>query len=86
MSMVLPTQRQKILDNWSGLDYKAKFDNVRSPVGIPLWVGEENQRRLRSYALLESYSRMRAATGSSKTPRRTAVVNTVTRSSSWRQL
>jgi hypothetical protein len=56
MTSALPTQAPKTLDNWSNLDYKQRFWYLMiSPIAIPLWVGEDNQRRLRAYTLLESY-------------------------------
>lgn len=51
----LATRRIKTLDNWTPLDYKESFNDVRTPLSVPGWVGPENQRRLRSYAMLESY-------------------------------
>lgn len=54
--MLLPRQQAKTLDNWSNLDYKQKFFRwLVSPITIPMWVGEHNERRLRAYTLLESY-------------------------------
>jgi len=52
----LPRQQVKVLDNWSNLDYKQKFwRSLITPVSIPMWVGTENERRLRAYTMFESY-------------------------------
>lgn len=54
-SVVLPTQRPKSLDNWTGLDYKGTFNDVRTPIVVPGWIPEDAIRRLRAYCLYESY-------------------------------
>ena len=54
--LIAPTQNPKTLDNWSAMDYKQKFmRSIVTPIVIPMWVGEENERRLRAYTMLESY-------------------------------
>lgn len=53
--LMLPSQRVKTLDAWSAMDYKDKFwRTLMTPIQIPMWVGND-ERRLRAYAMLESY-------------------------------
>lgn len=58
------TVRQLILDAWSALGFKRTLgDGIDLPEGSwlpPSWTGEENQRRLIAYQLLEAYDRQSA--------------------------
>lgn len=46
--------KEIVLDTWSWYDYKSTFKNNTQGWKPPAWVGE-HQRRLRAYALLDSY-------------------------------
>ena len=47
----------RILDAYSGFDYKAAFTSNNPPQTPPQWIPKDEQRRLRSYSVLESYCR-----------------------------
>jgi hypothetical protein len=47
----------KVLDQWSFYDYKESFTSSVAPMRPPQWIPEDDLRRLKSYAVLESYCR-----------------------------
>lgn len=55
------SEKLKILDNYSEFEYKKLFtQSVGSFYTLPSWVPPDDQRRLRSYMILESFCRNKA--------------------------
>lgn len=48
---------QKVLDQWSNLDYKPSFTAQLAPVMPKGWVPADDLRRIRAYAVYEAYCR-----------------------------
>lgn len=49
-----------VLDRWSNMDFKPKFNTVMNPADIPMWVSEEDMRRLKAYSMIEAYVKDKA--------------------------
>lgn len=57
MARIIQNALQKILDDYSNFDYKESFTAVLPPHMPPQWVPADEERRLRSYTILESYTK-----------------------------
>ena len=44
-----------LLDNWSNFDFKPKYNAYVAPIILPSWISDDETRRLRAYAMLDSY-------------------------------
>lgn len=44
-----------LLDRWSNFDFKPKYNAYISPIVLPSWISDDETRRLRAYAMLDSY-------------------------------
>jgi len=53
--MTIRAMAPKVLDAWSPYDFKATITGAQAIVEVPQWIMPEDERRLRSYTLLESY-------------------------------
>lgn len=49
-----------VLDRWAAFDFKPKFTSIVNPAEIPMWVPEDDQRRLRAYSMLDAYTKNKA--------------------------